>query len=63
MTQTYYRTGTCKTDHTKFGGIICPSDFDTNHTNGNIAVRIENDRKFDERCRKNIEVKTNTWRK
>lgn len=53
MTETFYSTET-KLDHTKFGGIIYPSDFDPSYTNGNIASRIENDRKFDERCRKNI---------
>ncbi len=63
MTQTYYRTGTCKTDHTKFGGTICLSDFDTNHANGSIASRIESDRKFDEQCRKDTEYKTSIWRK
>lgn len=54
MAETFYRTGIYKVDHTQFGGIIYPSDFNTSHTNGNIASRIENDKKFDEQCRKNI---------
>ena len=54
MTETFYRTGIYKVDHTQFGGVIYPSDFDTSYTNGNIASRIENDKKFDEQCRKNI---------
>lgn len=54
MTETFYRTGIHKVDHTRFGGIILPSDFDMRHASRNIASRIENDRKFDERCRQNI---------
>lgn len=54
MAETFYRIGSYNVDHTKFGGIIHPSDFDPSYTSGNIASRIENDRKFDERCRKNI---------
>lgn len=57
MAETFYRTGIYKVDHTQFGGIIYPSDFDTSYTNGNIASRIENDKKFDEQCRKNILIK------
>lgn len=54
MAETFYRTGIYKVDHTQFGGIIYPSDFDTSYSNGNIASRIANDKKFDEQCRKNI---------
>ena len=54
MTGKNYKYEFYEVDHTRFGGIIYPSDFDTRHTNGNIASRIENDRKFDEKCRKNI---------
>lgn len=49
------------TDHTRFGGLIYLSDFDTEHrkkknTNGSvIAGRILRDLNFDQRCRKNIE--------
>ena len=56
MTETFNRKGIYKVDHTQFGGIIYPSDFNTNYTNGNIASRIEKDRKFDEQWRKNIEA-------
>lgn len=54
MAKTFYTAGIYKVDHTQFGGIIYPSDFDTSSTNGNIASRIENDKKFDEQCRKSI---------
>ena len=54
MTQKTNRYGIYEVDHTKFGGIILSSDFDTRYTNRNIASRIENDKKFDEQCRKNI---------
>lgn len=63
MPETFYRTGNYKADHTTFGGIICPSDFNTDYrgkdnTNGShIAHRIANDSKFDNQCRKNKEEK------
>lgn len=59
MTETFYRTGSYKVDHTTFGGLICPSDFNTDYrgkdnTNGSpIAKRIASDDKFDQQCRKN----------
>ena len=58
------RTPYCKTDHTRFGGIIYPTDFETkrrekNNQNGSlIASRIISDRRFDEQCRQNIQGKT-----
>ena len=43
-----------KRNHRTFGGIIYPSDFDTEYGSpGNIAERIESDRKFDNQCLKN----------
>ena len=59
MPETFYRTGRHKVDHTTFGGLIYPSDFDPSYTNRNIASRIENDKKFDEKCRKNILYRKN----
>ena len=59
MPETFYRTGKYKVDHTTFGGLIYPSDFDPCYTNGNIASRIENDKKFDEKCRNNILYRKN----
>lgn len=59
MTKTIYKTGIRDIDHATFGGIIYPSDFNTNckgknNANGSpIANRIINDWKFDEQCRKN----------
>lgn len=54
-------TNFCKPDHTRFGGIIYPSDFETewkgrkNQNGSMIASRIASDRRFDEQCRQNIQ--------
>lgn len=51
-------TTTYRPNHNTFGGLIYPSDFDTNHEGTrNIAERIVQDQRFDEQCRKNIEGK------
>ena len=71
MTGTTNRYGIYEADHTKFGGIIYPSDFNTDYRgkdtlNGSyIAERILDDREFDRRCRMNRENnnKYNDWRK
>lgn len=61
MTETTNRYGICEIDHATFGGIIYPSDFNTDYrgkdnTYGSqIAQRIISDRKFDQQCRRNIE--------
>lgn len=53
-----------RTDPTKFGGLICLSDFNTEHRRKNhaggspIAARIQRDQKFDLQCRKNKENNT-----
>ena len=58
MTEQYNRYKIRETDHSKFGGIIYPSDFNTNCRGKNstygspTAMRIISDRKFDEQCRK-----------
>lgn len=58
MTGTTNRYGIYKADHTKFGGLIYPSDFNTDYrgkdsTNGSqIASRIEADRRREEKLRK-----------
>lgn len=63
MSRTINRYGIYEVDHTTFGGIIYPSDYNTdnlgkNNYNGSpIANRIANDNKFDEQCRKNWESK------
>lgn len=54
MKTNFYKTKNNKTDHTKFGGIVYISDFNTSHTNGNIAARIANDQRFDKQCQKNL---------
>lgn len=48
-----------------FGGIIYQSDFDTDHrynrknakTVSSIAQRIMSDQRFDEQCKRNIEMR------
>ena len=55
------RTNFCKPDHRHFGGIIYPSDFETewhgkkNQNGSMIASRIMGDKRFDEHCRQNIQ--------
>lgn len=59
MKQTFYRTEIYKVNHSTFGGLIYPSDFNTdnsgkNNYNGSpIAKRIASDDKFDQQCRNN----------
>lgn len=61
MAQTTNRYGIHEVDHTKFGGLIKFSDFNTNYRSkdnthsSKIAQRIISDQKFDEQCRKNVE--------
>lgn len=63
MTHETNRYGIYKMDHTKFGGLIYPSDFNTDYrgkdnTKGSqIASRIISDRNFDYTCKKNLEKK------
>lgn len=53
--------GNAKPNRSTFGGIIYPSDYETDYRRKNnkygssIAQRIASDWKFDEQCRKNIE--------
>lgn len=61
MTGTTNRYGIYEADHTKFGGIIYPSDFNTemgrkhNTKGSSIASCIISDRNFDKYCKRNIE--------
>lgn len=63
MTEKFNNVTNQKIDHTKFGGYICLSDFNTNHrgksnTHGSsIMDRIIQDQKFDQQCRKNLEFR------
>ena len=58
----FYETENFIIDHTKFGGLVCLSDFNTDHRGKNnthgspIATRIAADRNFDNQCRKNKEI-------
>lgn len=58
MAETTNRYGIYEVDHTKFGGVIYPSDFNTdnrgkNNTYGSpIAKRIISDQRLDQQWRK-----------
>ena len=65
-TRNYYIIPSNYTDHTRFGGTICASDFCTDYEGTrNIANRIVSDWKFDEQCRKNTlnRGKSKTYKK
>lgn len=57
------RTSNYKVDHTRFGGVIYPSDFYTNYPvldnnskkGSRIASNIVSDWNFDNQCKRNIE--------
>lgn len=61
MTKTTERYRIREADHRTFGGIISPSDFNTDYRRRDnaygspIAQRIFSDKKFDDQCRKNID--------
>lgn len=61
MTHKTNRYGIYEVDHTKFGGIIYPSDYNTNNIGKNnyngspIVARIARDENFDRQCRNNME--------
>lgn len=49
-------------NHTTFGGKIYFTDFDRKTTLVEIAEKIISDRKFDQQCMKNIEIRKE-WKK
>lgn len=53
MTDNFYETKKYN-DHTRFGGLISPSDFDRETTMSDVIGHIISDMKFDNQCRKNI---------
>lgn len=57
MTDVFNRLDIRKADYSTFGGIIYPSDFNTNYSSGTIAQRIISDKNFDEQCRRNIKLR------
>lgn len=59
MTETYYRTGNYKVDHTTFGGELSLFDFEGHRTLSNMAEKIASDLRFNEMCRKNWENNKN----
>ena len=65
MTEKFKTCGIREVDHSTFGGIIYPSDFNTdyrgkNNTDGSpIAKRIISNQKFDEYCRQNSFIRQN----
>lgn len=66
ITATNNRSGFHKADNSTFGGIIYQSDFETDHKCNSksnnpvstIAQRIMSDQRFDEQCKRNIEIRT-----
>lgn len=54
------RTETLLSNHNTFGGYIYLSDFDSEKSVGNIAARIERDKKFDRECKRNSELRENS---
>lgn len=61
MTENLYITNFNKSDHTRFGGIIYISDFNTEYKKNNIkgstiAYRIANDLDFDKECKENLKT-------
>lgn len=48
----YYTTLSNYVDHTRFGGLISPSDFDRKTSMTDVIGRIISDVKFDEQCRR-----------
>ena len=48
MTKKIYTPSNYKPDHTRFGGLIAPSDFDRETTMSDVISRIVSDMKFDE---------------
>lgn len=57
MTKFFYKRKKYKTNHTTFGGVLYPSDFDTTNPRGNIAERIARDIRFDEQCKRNLSLR------
>lgn len=64
MTETKNYLKNYKPDHTRYSGTIYESDFCTEFKSeplaregSEVAKRITNDMKFDEKCRKNLENK------
>lgn len=62
MTGNFYGTEAFSREHIHFGGIIYPSDFNTDHRgkdqpHSSIAKRILDDWKFDQQCKSNAEFR------
>ena len=58
-TRNYFTTQSNYADHTTFGGLIYPSDFNTDYRGNDqkessIAKRIASDWKFDQQCKQTI---------
>ena len=61
MTINYREIENYKVDHSKFGGLIYPFDFDIEYNESkHIAGRIESDIKFDEMCKRKAEFNRKT---
>lgn len=53
MTERFNKYGIYEADHSTFGGIVYPSDFDRKTTLSEIASRIISDQKTEKQYRKN----------
>lgn len=58
----FYKPEILVRDHTTFGGKIYFTDFDRKTTLSEIAEKIISDRKFDQQCMKNAEIRKE-WKK
>ena len=64
MTINYREIENYKVNHSKFGGLIYPFDFDIEYNERkHIAGRIESDIKFDEMCKRKAEFNRKNKRK
>jgi len=57
MTKNSNKKETNKIDHTTYGGEITSYDFYGRNTVSDITARIMRDLKFDQQCKRNIELK------
>lgn len=57
MSKTNYRTINNKIDHSTFGGVIFPSDYDIGYSGSrNMASRIKAAENFDNYCKNNYRL-------
>ena len=57
MTRNYCTPSNYNVAKSAFSGIIYKGDYDNYHSMSDIAERIASDLRFDEKCRKNEEIR------